>query len=125
MTASNDLFSTLRARPGWRAGLLMLAIAGFIGPWWFNLAWFAGGGSLAPGVFFRDAAANALTTAITLDVYLAALAFSVGVAADGAAGRGRWWALPLCFGIGLAVALPGYLWWRSRPSAALGEATGR
>lgn len=115
MNTLPDLLSTLRARPGWRLALLLLAIAGLIGPWWFNLAWFASGGSLAPGVFFRDAAANALTTAITIDVYLAAISFSVGVAADARGGRGRWWALPVCFGIGLAVALPGYLWWRSRP----------
>ena len=55
-------------------------------------------------------------TAITLDVYLAALAFSLGVAADQGAGRARWWAVAATFGIGLAVSLPGYLWWRSRPT---------
>ena len=116
MNTAPDLISTLRARPGWRVALLLLALAGLVGPWWFNLAWFAAGGSLAPGVFFPAVAANALTTAITIDVYLAAVAFGIAVAADEAGGRARWWALPLCFGIGLAVALPGYLWWRSRPA---------
>ena len=94
----------------------MLAAAGLLLPWYFNLAYFAAGGSVAPAVFFRDAFANPLTTAITMDVYLAALAFSVGVAADRGLGRARWIAIPLCFGIGLAVALPLYLLWRARPA---------
>jgi hypothetical protein len=92
----------------------ILAIAGLLLPWRYNLQYFMGGGGVAPDVFFRDAFANALTTAITLDVYLAAVAFSVGVALDRAAGRVRWWAIPLTFGVGLSFALPGYLWWRLR-----------
>lgn len=99
-----------------RTALALLAAAGLLLPWYFNLAYFAAGGSVAPEVFFRDAFANPLTTAITLDVYLAAFAFSVGVAADRGAGKARWIALPLCFGVGLAVALPLYLLWCSRPA---------
>lgn len=106
---------TLRAM---RPLFLVLAAAGVLLPWHFNLRWFAGGGSVLPGVFFRDAMANALTTAITLDVYLAAVAFSLGVAADRTGGRARWWALPATFCVGLSAALPGYLWWRTRPGAA-------
>lgn len=97
--------------------LLALSLTGLLVPWHFNLQYFLAGGGLAPTAFFGTAFANALTTAITLDVYLAALAFGIGVAADRAAGPRRWWALPVTFGIGLAFALPGYLWWRSRPSA--------
>ncbi|NML18663.1 DUF2834 domain-containing protein [Azohydromonas caseinilytica] len=107
-----------------RHALIALAAAGLALPWYFNLAFFASGGSVAPGEFFGAAFANALTTAITLDVYLAAFAFSVGVAADASGGRPRWLAVPLCFGIGLAFALPMYLWWRSRPSAGVRPATG-
>ena len=99
-----------------RAILVLLAAAGLLLPWYFNLAYFAAGGSVAPAVFLRDAFANPLTTAITLDVYLAAGAFSVGVAADRGLGNRRWIAIPLCFGIGLAVALPLYLLWRARPA---------
>jgi predicted permease len=99
-----------------RAALVLLAAAGLLLPWYFNLAYFAAGGSVAPEAFFRDAFANPLTTAITLDVYLAAFAFSVGVAADRGMGKARWIAIPLCFGIGLAVALPLYLLWRARPT---------
>lgn len=103
------------ASPAVRALLLMLTVAGLVLPWWFNLRYFAGGGGVAPEVFFGAAFANALTTAITIDVYLAALAFSVGVAVDREAGARRWWALPLTFFVGLSFALPGYLWWRSAP----------
>jgi MFS-type transporter involved in bile tolerance (Atg22 family) len=107
---------TTRLRPLARSSLAVLAVAGLLLPWYFNLAYFAGGGSVAPAVFFRDAFANSLTTAITADVYLAALAFSVGVAADRRMSKARWLAIPVCFGIGLAVALPLYLLWRARPA---------
>ena len=110
------------------AALALLAVAGLLLPWYFNLAYFLDGGSVAPAVFFRDAFANALTTALTADVYLAAVAFSVGVAADRERAAARWLAVPLCFGIGLAVALPLYLLWRARPSslsAAAGPSRGQ
>lgn len=92
--------------------LFALAIAGLLLPWYHNLQYFAGGGSVLPGVFFQHAFANPLTTAITLDVYLSAAAFSVGVVMDREAGRLRWWAIPLTFMVGLSFALPAYLWWR-------------
>jgi hypothetical protein len=92
--------------------LLALSIIGLFLPWRYNLAYFAQGGSVLPDAFFQTAFANPLTTAITLDVYIAALAFSVGVAMDRAAGALRWWAMPATFLLGLSFALPGYLWWR-------------
>lgn len=92
--------------------LLILSIVGLVVPWTYNIAYFAAGGSVMPGIFWRDAFANDLTTAITLDVYLSAVAFSIAVAADRAAGRRRLWAIAVAFGIGLSLALPGYLWWR-------------
>ena len=98
-----------------RALLLLLALVGLVLPWWFNGRYLWGGGSLAPDAFFGAAFANPLTTAITLDVYLAAVAFCVGVGLDRDAGARRWWALPLTFGVGLSFALPLYLWWRSAP----------
>jgi hypothetical protein len=105
-----------RLQPFTRGSLALLTVAGLLLPWYFNLAYFAAGGSIAPAIFFRDAFANPLTTAITADVYLAALAFGVGVAADRGMGKARWVAIPLCFGIGLAVALPLYLLWRAGPA---------
>lgn len=104
----------MNAKPSARIMLLLLTVVGLVLPWRYNLLYFAQGGSVAPDVFFKDAMANALTTAITLDVYIAALAFSVGVALDRQAGRWRWWAVPATFGIGLSFALPAYLWWRQR-----------
>jgi hypothetical protein len=98
-----------------RALLLLLAIVGLLVPWWFNVGYLSGGGSLAPGPFFGAAFANQLTTAITLDVYIAAAAFCIGVARDSDAGQRRWWAVPLTFAMGLSFALPLYLWWRSAP----------
>ena len=47
----------------------LLAIAGLVITWRYNLQYFAEGGSVAPGPFFASAFANALTTAIKLDVY--------------------------------------------------------
>ena len=98
-----------------RALLLILALVGLVLPWWYNVRYLSGGGSLAPGAFFGAAFANPLSTAITLDVYLAAVAFCIGVAKDADAGPRRWWAVPLTFGVGLSFALPLYLWWRSAP----------
>jgi len=102
--------STPGRRPRFYISALgLLAVLGLVLPWQHHLAYFASGGSVLPSVFFRDATANALTTAITIDVYLAALAFSLGVAADRRIGARRWAYLPLCFFVGLAFALPLYL----------------
>lgn len=97
---------------------LALAITGLLLPWRYNLLYFAQGGGVLPDVFFAAAFANALTTAITLDVYIAALSFCVAIALDRAAGGVRWWAIPLTFLVGLSFALPGYLWWRLRSERA-------
>lgn len=102
-----------------RLSLLGLAALGLVVPWHFNIAYFAAGGSVLPGVFFRDAAANPLTIAITTDVYIAALAFSVWVVAERAV-RKPWLYVLGCFAIGLAFALPVYLLMRtSRTKAVL------
>ena len=92
--------------------LLVLSVIGLLLPWHYNLQYFAAGGSVWPEAFFAAAFANALTTAITLDVYIAAMAFSVAVAMDRAAGAVRWWAIPTTFLVGFSFALPAYLWWR-------------
>lgn len=104
-----DSVQRMKARPLFFA----LALVGLLLPWRYNLLYFAGGGSVLPELFFRDATANALTTAITLDVYLAALSFSAWVATDRSMGPRRWWAVPATFLIGLSFALPAYLGWRA------------
>jgi hypothetical protein len=88
-----------------------LAALGLIATWYFNLQYFAGGGSIAPGPFFASALANALTTAITIDVYWAALVFSIWAVAERreAASPVAWPYIALCFAVGLAFAFPLYL----------------
>lgn len=87
------------------------AAIGLVATWYFNLQYFSGGGSLAPGPFFATAFANPLTTAITLDVYWAALVFSFwAVAERSRPGSPRpWLYIALCFAAGLAFAFPLYL----------------
>lgn len=88
-----------------------LAIVGLVATWYFNLQYFAGGGSVAPGPFLGSAFANPLTTAITVDVYWAALVFSVWALAERrqATAPVAWPYIVLCFAIGLAFAFPLYL----------------
>jgi hypothetical protein len=88
-----------------------LAAIGLVLTWSFNIQFFAGGGSIAPGSFLPSAFANPLTTSITLDVYWAALVFSVWVVAS----KGEpfapppWLYIVLCFAVALAFAFPLYL----------------
>lgn len=100
-----------------RTVFLLLALAGLAVPWYFNAVYFLSGGSVMPGVFWRDAFANPLTTAITLDVYLAAGAFSAWVAADGTRGAWRWAYIAACWCLGLAFAMPLYLAQRLRTNS--------
>jgi uncharacterized membrane protein len=97
-----------------------LAVVGLATTWYFNWQFFAGGGSVAPGSFFRAALANPLSTAITIDVYWTALVFSVWVVLERVhAGSPRpWLFIILCFGIGLAFAFPLYLGRRSQLRAS-------
>ena len=90
---------------------LLLAAAGLVLPWYFNLAFIAQGGSFAPAPFVAAVSANALTTGITWDVYLAAAAASVWMLADARRSglRGAWLHVALTFAVGLAFAYPLYL----------------
>ena len=95
---------------------LALAVIGLLATWYFNIAYFAGGGSVAPAVFFQSAFANPLTTSITLDVYLAGIVFSVWVLSEAKRIGVTWPALYilLCFAVALAVAFPLFLAVRER-----------
>jgi hypothetical protein len=88
-----------------------LAVVGFIATWYYNSQYILNGGGLGPNEFFGAAFANALTTAITLDVYLAALVFSIWVVSDAKRVQVKWpWLyVVLCFAVGLAIAYPLYL----------------
>jgi hypothetical protein len=88
-----------------------LAVIGLLLIWYFNIRFFVSGGTLAPDSFVPSAFANPLTTSITLDVYWAALVFSIWTVAE----RNKlsspqpWIYIALCFVVGLAFALPLYL----------------
>jgi hypothetical protein len=87
------------------------AVIGLLLTGYFNIQFFAGGGSVAPGSFFPSVFANPLTTSITLDVYWSALVFSVWVVAEKnhPLAPAPWVYVVLCFAVGLAFALPLYL----------------
>lgn len=88
-----------------------LATIGFVVTWHFNIKYFAAGGSVAPEIFFADAFTNFLTSAITIDVYWAALVFSIWTIIErGSPGSPQpWLYIGLCFAVGLAFAFPLYL----------------
>lgn len=88
-----------------------LAVVGLVATWYYNGQYMLNGGGLAPQEFFGAAFANALTTAITIDVYLSALVFSVWVVSDAKrlAVKWPWLYIVLCFFVGLAIAMPLYL----------------
>jgi Terpene cyclase DEP1 len=103
-----------------RTTLLALAAIGLVLPWIWNIRWFLAGGSVAPQVFWPAAMANALTTAITLDVYLAAASFSVWVLWERRVRRPLLVVLA-CFAVGLSFALPLYLALRSADRAPVSD----
>ncbi len=82
-----------------------------------NLRFLLEGGSFAPGPFLAAVSANPLTAGITWDVYLAAAAFSAWLLHDArTTGMRRPWVyIALCFGVGLAFALPLYMARRRAP----------
>ena len=100
-----------------------LAVAGLLATWYYNGQFILNGGGLGPNEFFGAAFANSLTTAITLDVYLAALVFSIWVVGDSrrVCVKWPWLYVVVCFAVGLAVSFPLYL--ASRENALRGIRT--
>lgn len=94
----------------------LLAAIGLVLPWIYNVQYFAAGGSIMPGPFFSAAFANALTSAITLDVYIAAVVFSVWVFVESKRTQVArpWLYLVLTFFVGLSFAFPLFLAMRER-----------
>jgi len=94
----------------------VLAAVGLAATWYFNIQFFLEGGSVAPGSFFGSAFANSLTTAITVDIYWAAVVFSVWAVLERhrAGSPSPWLYIVLCFGLGIAFAFPLYLGRRSQ-----------
>jgi acid phosphatase family membrane protein YuiD len=89
----------------------LFAVVGLLVTGYYNLQYMGQGGSLMPSAFWLAATPTALTTAITLDVYLAALVFSIWVLKDAKVSgvRFAWGYVALTFFVGLCVAWPLYL----------------
>lgn len=84
--------------------------------WYYNAQYLMNGGSLLPSAFFGTAFANSLTTAMTIDIYISGLVFSVWAVSDAKRHsiKNAWLYVLLCFGVGLAISLPLYLAVRER-----------
>ena len=89
----------------------LIAIFALFVTWYFNIQFFMQGGSILPASFFGAAFANAISTSITLDVYIAAIVFSIWVVSESKRlGLKRSWIyIVVCFAVALAVALPLFL----------------
>ncbi len=111
----------MKNKPNLVALYRLLAAIGFLATWYYNSQYILEGGSLMPAQFFGAAFANLLTTALTIDVYLSALVFSIWVVSDSKRHtiQRPWLYIALCFLVGLAVAFPLYLAVREK---ALNEA---
>lgn len=88
-----------------------MVVVGLTITWYFNILYFVEGGSVTPSLFFASAFTNNLTTAITIDIYFAALVFSVWVWFESKRHCIKWPLvyIALCFGVGLSVAFPLFL----------------
>lgn len=104
-----------------RISMRILAVLGLLLPWMFYGFHLAKGGSLAPSGFMAAATVNDVTKAITVDVYLAALAFAAWVLHERRV-RAPWIYAVLCFCVGLSFALPLYLAARYTPKPELADA---
>ncbi len=99
----------------------VLALIGFIVPWIYNLKHFVASGTIMLVPFLKMALANDVTTAITLDVYVAAVVFSVWVFVEYQrvrVARPCFYVL-LAFLVGLSFAFPLFLAMRERALVSL------
>lgn len=90
---------------------VLLAILGLVATWTYFIQYLLAGGSFIGGEFFVAASANAITTAITIDVYISAIVFSIWLFFESkklSIAR-PWLYIILTFAVGLAFALPLYL----------------
>jgi hypothetical protein len=88
-----------------------MALIGLIATWYFNLQYILQGGSLLLVPFLQAATPTALTTAIAIDVYLAAIVFSIWMVRDSKTSGVRlaWVYVLLTFAVGLCFVWPLYL----------------
>ena len=100
----------------------VLAIAGLVGTWYFNLQFMAeAGGSFSVLEFVRGGYANAAAASLTNDLLVALLSFLVWSFAEARRlGLRHWWVyVGITFAVAFAVAFPLFLLVRERRLTAL------
>jgi hypothetical protein len=95
---------------------LTIAILGLILVAYYNMLYFAGSPDIYFTTYIKTLLVNHATTALTLDIYICALVFSIWVFNDAKSLKIKWPFLyiVLCFGVSLAFAFPLYLAMRER-----------
>jgi len=90
---------------------LGVAVSGLLITWFFFIQYLLAGGSFVGDAFFYAAMANPVTTAITIDVYLSAVVFSIWLFGEARKYNIRWpWLyVVLTFALGLTFSFPLFL----------------
>lgn len=90
------------------AGYLLVAVAGLVGTWYFNLQFTAGGGDQG---YLRAWFANSASSSAAVDVIVTAVTACVFYAVEGSRLRMRWTLvlIPLTFLVALAFTFPLFL----------------
>ena len=99
----------------------VLAVAGVVATWWFNLRFMAAsGGAFSAVDFVRAGYANDAAASLTNDLTIGTLTFMVWSFAESRRlGMRHWWVwVVLTFGVAFAMAFPLFLLVRERRLAA-------
>jgi len=102
----------------------VLAVAGLVGTWWFNLRFMsASGGSFSVVEFVRAGFANDASSSLGADLVVGTLTFLAWSFAESRRlGMRHWWVFVLLtFGVAFAMAFPLFLLVRERRLAATAE----
>lgn len=102
----------------------LLAIAGLVATWTFNLQFMAQHGSFSVGEFIAGGYANPAASSLSSDLTVGVLAFLVWLVAEARRLRMRraWAYVVVTFGVAFAFAFPLFLLMRERRLAELGAA---
>lgn len=96
---------------------IILAIAGAVGTWYFNLQALDG--------FFSQMFATPVSASLSVDILVVMLAFYVWMIAEIRRWGMTWWwtiiMIPLSFGIAFAFAYPLFLFFRERAANKMGN----
>ncbi len=93
------------------ATYFLLSVLGLVATWYYNFQYFAASDSINFVPYLKTLLVNPATTAVTIDIYFAALVFSVWAVQESKRVGMRWPVIyiVLCFGVGIAFAFPLFL----------------